>query len=285
MLILPRLITGLVGAPLILLAVYFGTVPFLIMVMGIVLLSQWEFYQMAETGGHATQKWLGCLGGQFLVAALFLGGTAMGIKGGSHAPALVLTIWIFLVFVRELARKDKSLSLLRISMSLLGILYIAWPLSHFLLLRDIRIYGQPEWYHIGRDLTFLLVIVLWAQDVAAWAAGNIIGKRRLAAVVSPKKTWEGSVVGLIVAVLVSWIAHETFLEALSRQETIIIGLFLGLIGQFSDLIESLVKRCLGVKDSSGLLPGHGGILDRFDSFIFTVPVLYYYMVLTGRGGV
>jgi phosphatidate cytidylyltransferase len=151
-------------------------------------------------------------------------------------------------------------------------------------LRDIRILSDPAWHLFGRNMVFLLFSVLWAQDTAAWFVGHWIGKHRMASVVSPKKTWEGAVGGILAAVLAAWIVRESAIRVLPRMEVLAIGLGIGIMGQVSDLLESLIKRCLGMKDSSSLLPGHGGILDRFDGFIFTVPFLYYYLVITGRGG-
>ncbi|OVE77052.1 hypothetical protein BVX98_03750, partial [bacterium F11] len=120
-------------------------------------------------------------------------------------------------------------------------------------------------------------------DVGAWGVGRLVGKRPLAPRISPKKTWEGTLAGLVLGCLVGWLFRESFLpKAFGPLEGVIYALLIGITAQISDLMESLLKRSFNVKDSSELLPGHGGILDRFDSFIFAAPFFYYVLLGTGR---
>ena len=130
-----------------------------------------------------------------------------------------------------------------------------------------------------------LVVLIWTQDTAAYAVGRLFGKHRLAPAISPKKSWEGAAGGLLIGVLVSLALRELLMKDLfGRGEIVVMSVILGALAQMSDLTESLIKRCFGVKDSSSLLPGHGGILDRFDSFLLTAPFLYFYMISIGKVG-
>jgi phosphatidate cytidylyltransferase len=128
-----------------------------------------------------------------------------------------------------------------------------------------------------------LFVIIWVTDTSAWFFGKNFGRLKLAPNVSPKKTLEGAIGGLIVAMGVAWLYRESFLkEELGLAETLFYALVIILTGKASDLIESLMKRSFGVKDSSMLLPGHGGLLDRFDSFIFSTPIFYYLLIVSGR---
>ncbi|HRY28687.1 MAG TPA: phosphatidate cytidylyltransferase [Elusimicrobiota bacterium] len=282
MMVLPRLVTSLVAAPLFLWALYLGSLPFVVFVSVLVLLALWEFHRMAEIGGYATQSWWGIAGGMMLLLALCFPGLRADLPFQNQAPALTLMVVVAAYTLRELARRDKSLSMLRLSMSLLGTFFVVWPLAHLVLLRELR---HEPLYTVGRDAAFYLVFLIWVQDITAWAVGLSVGKRRLAVQISPKKSWEGAAAGLAAAVLLSLFLREVWLKTIfSRTEIVALSAALGILAQVSDLAESLMKRCFGVKDSSDLLPGHGGILDRFDSFLLAAPFLYYYLVLTGRVG-
>ncbi|HOW28676.1 MAG TPA: phosphatidate cytidylyltransferase [Elusimicrobiota bacterium] len=283
--VLPRVLTALVGAPLFLWVAYLGSIPFFLFVLFLISLALWEFLQMAETGGYASQGWVTYVAGVLLMLSLAFPGVRLSMPFASQGPAFVLTFIVFLFLFREMVRRDKGLSLLRVAVSLTALFVIAWPLSHIFLLRDLRGASSPDLYHVGRNCLFYLLLLIWAQDIGAWAVGLLFGKRRLAVQISPKKSWEGAAAGLGAALLTGLLCQSAFLgKILTLPETIILSLGLGVVAQISDLMESLIKRCLGVKDSSNLLPGHGGLLDRFDSFLFSAPLLYYYLVMTGRGG-
>jgi phosphatidate cytidylyltransferase len=281
--LLPRLLTALIAAPLFLWVLWLGDLPFLTFLLVLILLALWEFHSLAEEGGHSSQTWWGILMGMFVAFAFIVSGVRPDAPFASQAPAFALTAAGVLSVFREMARRDKSVSMLRLGMTAAGLLIIVWPLSFLALLRELR--GEGPLYSIGRDATFFLVALIWVQDTTAWAVGKSFGKHRLAEVISPKKSWEGAVGGLAGAVLISVILRETvFPHLFGRVEAVVAALILGALAQASDLAESLVKRCFGVKDSSNLLPGHGGVLDRFDSFLFSTPFLYFYLTAVGRGG-
>jgi len=201
----------------------------------------------------------------------------------SPSPLFTFILWSFVVFLREFFRSDKGHSFLRIVTTITGVVVCALLLGHLLLLRDLRVLTGEGFRPIGREVTFFLFFVIWAVDIGAWLIGRSFGRTPLAPVLSPKKTWEGAIGGTAIACLVGWLFREAFLSAaLGRTEGILFALFISITAQMSDLIESLIKRSFGTKNSSDLLPGHGGILDRFDSFIFSAQFFYYALLATGR---
>jgi phosphatidate cytidylyltransferase len=157
-----------------------------------------------------------------------------------------------------------------------GALYIGVGLGHFLLIRNLA---------EGDLLVIFVILVTWAADTAAYYTGKTMGRRPLAPRLSPKKTVEGFVGGLLCAVFVAGLSHFWFFPFLTLVECVIIGVLLTGLGLLGDLAESYFKRSSGVKDSGTLIPGHGGVLDRLDSLLFTGPAFYYsYIFLTGAAG-
>jgi len=155
-----------------------------------------------------------------------------------------------------------------VSVTLFGALYLGFLLGYAVALRlDAE---------AGPQLVFLMCLVVWAGDSAAYYVGRGFGKRLLCPSVSPKKSWEGALANVAGSVLAAGIAKCTFFPALRWTDVAAIGLIISLVGQLGDLFESAIKRGAMVKDSSSLLPGHGGVLDRLDSLLFCGPVLYYY---------
>ncbi len=150
----------------------------------------------------------------------------------------------------------------------LGLLYVGFPLSTVVSTRTL---AGGEW------LVLFLAVVTWASDSGAYYAGTLWGKHPLLPSISPKKTIEGVLGGLVLAVGVACLAQQWFTSELSLADAVILGVLLTTAGLLGDLFESLIKRRTGVKDSGGILPGHGGMLDRLDSLLFTAPTFYYYV--------
>ena len=155
-----------------------------------------------------------------------------------------------------------------------GILYMGWLLSHYVILRELD--------H-GRELTLLVLFSIFACDTAAFFVGRTWGRHLMAPVISPKKTWEGAAAGFAAAIAAA-LALRSLLNLgdwelpLSYVQTVVIGCLVGLVAHIGDLVESLIKRRAGAKDSGRLTPGHGGILDRIDSLVFTGAIVYYYVI-------
>jgi phosphatidate cytidylyltransferase len=124
---------------------------------------------------------------------------------------------------------------------------------------------------------FLLFILIWSSDTFAYLAGKFFGKHKMMPKISPKKTWEGFVGGVILTVILSFFVEKYFAEM--RGNWIVVGLLVSVFAPIGDLVESKLKRNFGVKDSGNIIPGHGGILDRLDSFLICVPIVYLYFIL------
>jgi phosphatidate cytidylyltransferase len=151
---------------------------------------------------------------------------------------------------------------------LLGVLYVGFPLGTIVSSRSLP---------AGESLVLFLAVVTWASDTGAYYAGTLWGTHLLMPSVSPKKTIEGLLGGLALAVSAALLAQWGFASQLSLSDALILGVLLTGMGLLGDLFESVIKRRTGVKDSGGILPGHGGMLDRLDSLLFTAPTFYYYV--------
>jgi phosphatidate cytidylyltransferase len=148
-----------------------------------------------------------------------------------------------------------------------GICYVNWLLGYGFWLREL-----PS----GKEWILLLVWVTWLGEAAAYLVGSSIGRHQLAPVLSPRKTIEGAVAQVGMSVVAAVIGQAWFFGALPREHALLVGALLGVVGQVGDLVESLLKRSVGTKDTGQLIPGHGGMLDRIDSLLFNTPVLFYY---------
>ena len=187
-------------------------------------------------------------------------------------PTLLATL-VGIISVPLLSRAPLEQSLRDGAMTLFGVLYLGLTLST---LSMTRLLPQGEW------LIFFLLLVTWASDTGAYYVGTLYGRHRLAPTISPKKTVEGLVGGLIGAIIVAYAARWWFLPELSSLDCLILAILLTITGLWGDLTESAMKRSVGMKDSGGILPGHGGMLDRLDSLLFTAPVFYYYVTMVSR---
>lgn len=185
--------------------------------------------------------------------------------------ASLVFLVVFLLLLHELFRNEKS-AILNLGVTLIGIFYIGLFVSALIQLREYFI----DYQH-GAMVIISMLATIWICDSAAYFFGLSFGKHRLFLRVSPKKSWEGAIAGFIFSNLTMLAAKLLVVDFLTWQNVIIIGFILGTVGQVGDLIESLIKRDAGVKDSSNIIPGHGGIFDRFDSLIFSAPIVFLYI--------
>ena len=254
--LLPRVLTALVGIPLLVWFVHAGGAAFGVFTTGISALCCYEYALILRLGGRPV-----------LPITTILFGCAMAACAAFDGPVgLVLTAGIALVTLVEMASGVHSMD--RAALSVFGALFAGWMPAHLALIRDLRPHGEA--------FLLMTLVSVWCMDTAAYAVGRWMGRRPLAGVLSPKKTWEGAVAGFAAAVAVCLLVQRSMLQdAFSPLHAALIGAVIGVTGQLSDLAESMVKRDAGVKDSGALLPGHGGVLDRFDSYIFCAPAAYY----------
>ncbi|MCX7941112.1 MAG: phosphatidate cytidylyltransferase [Endomicrobia bacterium] len=268
--LLPRIITALLGIPIILLAVYYGSGLFLVLLFIILLYMLKEFVHMSNTAGYEISWVLVFITG-FVVFFSVIFEPLQFNKYALYLTSINITLIFFLFFLIEIIKQKPLGAIGRISVGFGVPFLLSWSMAHLYLLRDIRTYGMK--------LTYILFLTIWITDNAAYIFGTLFGKRKLASVVSPKKT----VVGLIASIIFGLLGF-IFLCRIFRVDNILgynniifIGILLPILSTISDLAESLIKRDCGFKDSDNLLIGHGGMMDRFDSFIFTTPVFYYFV--------
>lgn len=191
-------------------------------------------------------------------------------------PDLVLPYLVCAVFIffssRVFSGGDFPSSVAWVGARTLGMVYVALPLSHFIPLSSVT---------KGRLWLLFLLAVVWLNDTCAYYTGSTLGRHKLSPIVSPKKTVEGAIGGAVGGVVAAYLFNLFFDMGLAIEEVVFISVLLSAVSLMGDLSESLLKRGAGVKDSGSIIPGHGGVLDRIDGIIFSVPALYYY--ITWRG--
>ena len=267
--LLPRILTAIVGIPVIIISVHIGGLVYMSLVGAVIILSLYEYGLILWIGKKPVNRIPLVLFGLLMAAVVVIDRVPLKSGGQDNILALSINLTILGVLLWELATPRRSLE--RLAYTFFGIFFIPWNLAHLVSLRDIR----PD----GEYLTLMMFGTVWIADTAAYFAGKSMGKRKLLEEVSPKKTWEGAAAGFIFAVAVSVGLKNIFIPSgMTDLQAAVLGAAAGTVGQVSDLAESIIKRSAGVKDSSSLLPGHGGILDRFDSYLLLAPV-YYYSVL------
>ena len=268
--LLQRIITALLGVGIILTAIVYSQHTFALAFGLIMLLTLEEFYKLAKSAGTAPfEKW-----GLFFALILFA--LSYGIHAGLIEskylwllPALLFVCFIFPLYTH---RDQKPINCL--AMTLFGVIYVALP---FTLL--ITIGYLPGSYDFS--LIIGLLLAQWASDTGAYIAGRTLGKTKLFESVSPNKTWEGTIGGgvLSLGILYGW---SLYFDALNTVEWLGLALIVVVFGSLGDLIESLFKRSLAIKDSGSRLPGHGGFLDRFDGLIISIPFATAYLILISQ---
>ena len=260
-----RVITGLCGIPLLIAIVWFGEPWFTILVAIWGLLAVFEFYKMVAASKAPPLTYFG-----LIWTLLFI--LSPHFDYDTLTP-LLLTSAVILPLTWLLVRPQKEGAFAGWAWTIAGLLYIGWLLSYLVALR-----GQPD----GTNWVFLALFATFGSDTSAFFVGRALGKHYLAPSISPGKTWEGAIAGVLGAIIVSllFILPTPLSLHLNWGQAILLGLLVSVFGQLGDLVESLLKRNMGVKESGKLIPGHGGFLDRIDSVVFAGVVVYYYMIWT-----
>lgn len=223
--------------------------------------ASWELARMFEQAGRPAYRWLGLAATSAVTASFALEG----------APAVVFTLAVFAVASAPVWMSAPP-AVEPVANTLFGVTWVGWLLGHGLLL-----YRAAD----GADLVLFVVGLTWAGESAAYLVGSAIGRHQLAPVISPRKTVEGAVAQLVVSVAAAAGLGAWLLPGWPLGRVVAAGFLLGVVGQFGDLAESVVKRSLGTKDTGTLIPGHGGLLDRLDSLLFNVPAFFYYVSYVG----
>lgn len=263
-----RVGSALLFLPIVLGATWFGGWAYLVFLELLVVLGLVEFFRMARHKGADPHTRSGVAAGMALAGLMTLGYTA--------ASGLAVTVFFLLVLVLELRRGHPAGSVANLGATVLGVFYVGWLGGHLGLLRGLPLSaGHPD--RLGAFVVYFTLLITWAGDTGAYFVGRTFGRRPLFPAVSPKKTVEGAVGGVLASILAGVVGGAWLLPDLDLRDRVLLGAVGGIVGPVGDLVESLLKRDFGVKDAGEVIPGHGGVLDRFDSLFFVAPVVYYYL--------
>ena len=280
---LQRSLTALVGIPILVGAIWLGAPWLTVLVVTVGLATIWELYRMTPAGVGPLPI---VLGAAWVLAMLSGAQAASGrdnfliISGGVLAAGSFVALLWFIAFYRG----DDSVGNKNIPIGLgyliLGPIYVGFLLAHALMLREItgsgaEIEGTSDF---GRSWLLFALLVTFAVDTGAYLVGRSVGRRPMAPSISPNKTWEGSLGGFASAVAAALVLGLVFDLGVPAWQQAMIGGVVGVVGQWGDLIESKLKRIADLKDASSIIPGHGGLLDRLDSVLLTLPAVYYLIV-------
>lgn len=261
-----RILTALVGAPILFLVIkYLRPEGYLVLVAAAVILACRELFALADRQGMQPHR---ALGTALAVAA------AWSFALPRLSPVAILGVAAMLIPLASLARARNGGRSLEGAFHDISATLFAILLPGLLMGFTVGLLGSGE--ERGRDLIVLLFWTVWMADAGAWAIGTLWGRHKLIPAVSPGKSVEGAMGAIAFSLLATLAAKLWFFRSLGTVDAIALGLLLGVAGMLGDLVESLLKRSAATKDSGGLFPGHGGMLDRTDSLMFAAPVLFYY---------
>lgn len=260
-----RIIAGLLGSAAIITAITVSEWTYCLVFFIICLFSLLEFYKLAGLDGLVPQKTFGT----FCGVAIFL--LSFFIERGDVSYRFYFLIFpiVSCVYMIKLYKKFERKPFTNIAFTFLGIFYVAVPFA----LLNIAVFENRVY---NFEIIFGCLFILWASDTGAYFAGTFLGKRKLFERISPKKSWEGFFGGALLALIFAYGLAQYF-HSLSLIQWLIVGLIIIVGGTFGDLVESLLKRSIEIKDSGSSIPGHGGFLDRFDGLFISAPFIVAYL--------
>ena len=273
---LARTITGFSMVFLLLFSMWYNRWFFAGIFLVVTILGTWEFYRLFTSENIQPQRIYGTVCGSLLyllsIVVLSTGHDQYSLLW-YYLPVTAAMLMFFLSFIIEIYRK-KTRPLENIAITATGILYVALPLVLLNFLNSpwsVRFLGFPA-YLLG------YFILTWFYDTGAYLYGKQFGKHKFFERISPKKTWEGTIAGTVVTILTA-IGFSCLVKGIILTDWLALAMLVVIFGSFGDLAESLIKRSLHLKDSGNILPGHGGILDRFDTFFISAPFVFLYFIL------
>lgn len=260
-----RIITGLLGAAGVIAAICISEWLYCLVFFIICLFALLEFYKLVGLDGHVPQKTFGTLCGVSIFLLSFF------IQRGDVPQRFYFLIFpiISCVYLIKLYKKFERKPFTNIAFNVLGIFYIAVPFA----LLNVAVFSTGEY---NFEIIFGLLFILWASDTGAYFAGTFLGRRKLFERISPKKSWEGFFGGALLAMIFAY-GISLYFHSLNQTQWLVIGIIIIVGGTFGDLVESLLKRSIEIKDSGTSLPGHGGFLDRFDGLFISSPFIVAYL--------
>lgn len=276
-----RIITALILIPIVIAALFLlPPLGFAVVTLAVCMLAAWEWGQLSGFSSRSQRVWLAILCG-FLLIAMML--SLPAYRQSVYLPQVEVTLqaslvwWIaaflLVIFYPASAKLWRNSRVLRLVFGLLTIVPFFWGMV------ALRQYGYAENHHAGAWWLLYVMLLVWGADSGAYMFGKLFGKHKLAPKVSPGKTWEGLIGGLLTSALISWLFSRYVPLNVVPATLLMCSVIATLASVLGDLTESMFKREAGIKDSGSLIPGHGGILDRIDSLTAAVPVFACLMLL------
>lgn len=259
-----RIVTGILGGIIFLSLVYIGELWYALLVVALAFIGLHEFLSMARIRIFSLPGLLSYV----LLISILWPQLSLGAGKEFSFSLLLMPVTIFLLLYSVFQKNKFHIE--HAALVLLGALYIGYGFMYMLATRN-----EPD---NGFYLTLLILLGIWSTDSAAYFVGRAIGKHKLWPAISPNKTIEGALGGLATAIVIVVAANLMF-GAVSTGQAALIALVAGTVGQLGDLVESAMKRHFGVKDSGHIIPGHGGVMDRFDSLLFVFPILHLFHLI------
>ncbi len=275
-----RVTSALILLVLIVGVVYWGVWPVTFLIAAAIVICLIEYTAVLRQANYRPRRIVGITTGLLLCAA-----AALRELAPFELTGLALTLSILLALIAELPPRDRTGSLTGWALTFAGACYIGWLFSHYILLRSLTTPALDAGLLAslaippGAAWVYLVLAITWFQDTAAYLVGRTWGRHKMAPYLSPNKSWEGAAGGFCASILAAWLAVFLLGLPLSYAGATLLGTAGGIAGPLGDLAESFIKRQIGVKDASQIIPGHGGILDRADSLLFTAPILYYLILV------
>lgn len=263
-----RLLTGVVAGLIFLGSIYSGALGYSLLFGLVVILGLWEFFDLVEKGGFKAQRLMGLIVGM----SLYVTDILVHFYDKPVKLMLIPLLILFFTLPVELYRNREN-PFLNIALGLLALLYIALP---FTLLNHVVYSNGVNGYN--PNFLFAFFVLIWMGDTGAYFSGTYFGKTKLFERISPKKTWEGTLGGITLSLAFA-VGLSFIFPVLNTWQWIMLSLIATIAGTYGDLVESLLKRSVGVKDSGNILPGHGGVLDRFDSVMLATPPAFVFLQL------
>ncbi len=262
-----RAFSALVAIPIIVTAVCWNVWSYFLFFFFIVALTLLEFYKLVRVGGAKPHRFWGILSGLLTYTFVFM------YASGWMTPRYLygLAPIIALIFPITLYLKEETTPFTNIAYTILGIVYVSVPFAM------LHLFAFSQGFY-NYQLVLGILLLLWANDIGAYMVGSTIGQHKLFKRISAKKSWEGSIGGGVLALLVSYFLAKYF-RTLSLGAWLAIGSIIIVVGIYGDLVESMLKRSINLKDSGKLIPGHGGLLDRFDSYLLSMPFILAFVKL------
>ncbi len=255
-----RSLSALVSIPVVLAAIQWSAWSYFVLFLLVTMLAMLEFYQLVSLGGIYPNKWGGIAGGVIIYILTFL-------HARGNIPVNYLYILCLVVALICLAAlyTQSTTPFTNIAYTLLGIVYVGGPFA----LLHIATFAHGAY---SPEVVIGILLILWANDTGAYLVGSSIGRHKLFKRISPHKSWEGVAGGAVLALMVGYSVGSYF-SSISLNTWLGISSIIVIVGTYGDLVESMLKRSLNVKDSGHMIPGHGGLLDRFDSFLLALPCI------------